>query len=417
MIHLANTTIQVITPGESLSSIRPLSVCLLISSLEFGGAERQVVELARSFNPAHVKPFVCSLSREVPLGRFLPDGEALTIVEKRARFDFTVVFRLARLLRREKIDVVHAFLLDAEIAARLAAPLAGVRVVVASERNTDYKRPFLHKMALKITQPLFDVMIANSMAGKRFNMRTFGLAESRIEVVPNGVAVERFYPDPEAGRALRNRLGIPHSDPVIGMVASFKRQKGHDCFLRMAQRVRAVFPNCWFLIVGGIVQDDFTASSRYETEMKELARSLELGNRCLFLGNQTEIRYVYNVCNVTALLSVREGTPNVLLESMACGVPVIATDIADNSIIIQDGVSGCVVEANDSAAAAVRALRLISMPEKARKMGAAAREHVIQCYSTQKAALMTEEVYRKYLNKDHRAPNDARPALHTCTQL
>src|SRR4051812_28127205 len=97
---------------------KPISVCLLISSLEFGGAERQVVEMIRSFDRQKVKPIVCSLSSEVPLARYLPGNrEDLSIVEKRGKYDFTTVFRVARLLRKQQIDVVHAFLFDAEIVA------------------------------------------------------------------------------------------------------------------------------------------------------------------------------------------------------------------------------------------------------------------------------------------------------------
>src|SRR5882724_4145765 len=160
---------------------KPISVCLLISSLEFGGAERQVVEMVRSFNPEIVKATVCTLSSKVPLARFLPGKrDELTIVEKRGRFDFTTIFRVARLLRRQRIDVVHAFLLDAEIVARLAAPLAGVPVVIASERNTEYTRSRLQTLALKSTQGMFDVMVANSTSGKNFNIRTLGLPAERI---------------------------------------------------------------------------------------------------------------------------------------------------------------------------------------------------------------------------------------------
>lgn len=149
---------------------RPIVVCFLISSLEYGGAERQVVELVRSFDRHHVIPFVCSLSPKVPLASSLPAiDKDLCIIEKHGRFDFTTVFRVARLLRERRADVVHAFLLDAEITARLAAPLARVPVVVASERNTDYVRPAWHKVALRLTQPLFDVMVANAHAGKAFN--------------------------------------------------------------------------------------------------------------------------------------------------------------------------------------------------------------------------------------------------------
>ncbi|MCF7762184.1 MAG: glycosyltransferase [Verrucomicrobia bacterium] len=394
---------------------RPISVCLLISSLEFGGAERQVIEMTRAFDRTRVNPVICSLSREVPLAASLTLPEAdLVIVERRGRYDFSTVLRVARLLRQRKVDVVHAFLLDAEIAARLAAPLAGVPVVVASERNTDYTRPLFHRLALRLTQPLFDVMIANSHAGKAFNVRTMGLTEGRIEVVHNGVDTERFHPDHAAGLAFRKTQGIPATDPVIAMVASFKRQKGHDCFLKMARQVARSFPNAWFLVVGGLVEDDFEASSRYAAEIRQLAASLDLGERCRFVGNQKQMEAVYNGCDLTALLSLREGTPNVLLESMACGVPVLASDAADNAILVQDGVTGCILAKDDYAGAARRAVELLSNRGLRNRMGEAARRHVCQEYSISMAATRTEDVYRRCLegvDSRHRSPRRPRVAM------
>ncbi len=394
-------------PAQTQGSRRkPLNVCLIISSLEFGGAERQVVEMMRSFDRSIVKPFVCSLSSEVPLARFLPaeNREELAIIEKRGRFDFTTVFRFARLLRRHRIDVVHAFLLDAEIVARLAAPLAGVPVVIASERNTDYVRSRVHTIALKATQPLFDVMVSNSMAGKRFNMRTLGLADSRIEVVHNGVDVERFRPDRSTGVAFRERLGIGPETPLIGMIGSYKRQKAQDVFLRMAARVRQEIPGAHFLLVGEPVRDDFETTSRFQAEVQELAASLRISECCRFVGNQQDMKAVYNACDATALLSRREGTPNVVLESMACGVPVIATDIADNALIILNGKTGFVVPPEDFEAAAVGAKRILRDAAFRREMGEAARKHACEQFSLRVAASKLERIYTRCLENKRAVP-------------
>jgi len=377
---------------------KPISVCLLISSLEFGGAERQVVEMVRSFDRRKVKPIICSLSSEVPLARFLPGNrEDLSIVEKRGKYDFTTVFRVARLLRRERIDVVHAFLFDAEIVARLAAPMAGVPVVIGSERNTDYTRPRLHTIALKSTQGMFDVIVANSTSGKNFNMRTLGLADSRIEVVHNGVDVERFRPDRDSGLAFRERLGIGPNTPLIGMVGSYKRQKGQDCFLRMAAQVRQEIPGAHFLLVGEPVRDDLEETARFQNEVQQLAASLRLSDCCRFLGNQQDMKAVYNACDVTALLSRREGTPNVVLESMACGVPVIATDVADNKLIIVNGKTGFVVPREDSVAAAACATQILSNPAFKKELGEKARRHACEEFSLRVAAAKLENIYTRCL--------------------
>ena len=360
---------------ERKTTGKPISVCLLIGSLEFGGAERQVVEMIRSFDRNRVNPIVCSLSHEVPLGSFLPDdGRQLFIVEKRGRFDVTVVLRVAQMLRQRQIDVVHAFHLDAEIVGRLAARLAGVPVVLASERNTDYVRPLLHKIALKATQPLFDVMIANSFAGKRFNMRTLGLRDSRIEVVHNGVDVDRFCADREAGRAFRSQMGIPAEDFVIGMVGSYKRQKGHDRFVRLAAQVRELFPNTTFLVVGEVMRDDSEAGGQYQAEVKQLATALNLRDHCRFIGNQKNMKAVYNACDLTVLLSRREGTPNVILESMACAVPF-----------------------EDSVNAAALVVRLLRDPAERTQMGEAARRRICEEFSSRKAADRLQGIYERCL--------------------
>jgi glycosyltransferase involved in cell wall biosynthesis len=389
---------------------RPISVCLLVSSLEFGGAERQVIEMYRSFDPQRIKPLICSLSREMPQARHLPKGgKEVRLVEKRARFDLTVVFRLARVLRQEEIAVVHAFLLDAEIASRLAAPIARVPVVVASERNTDYVRPLSHWIALKLTQPLFDVMVANSHAGKRFNMRTLGLPQSRIEVVHNGVDTQRFHPDREAGLAFRKQFDLPAEHPVIGMVASFKRQKGHDLFLRMAAQVRNAFPKATFLMVGGAMRENSGESSRCETEIKELTATLNLTDCCRFIPNQTDMRVVYNACDMTVLLSRREGTPNVLLESMACGVPVVATNVADNALLIEEGVTGYTVPPEDSDGAARRVEGLLSNPALRAQMGEAARTRACGKFSLRRAASELEDIYARCLAAKSRAAGTHSP--------
>jgi len=388
------------TAAVAAAEAKPITVCLLISSLEFGGAERQVVEMFRAFDPKVVQPIICTLSSKVPLARFLPGKkDELNIVEKRGRFDFTTVFRVARLLRKHRVDVVHAFLFDAEMVARLAAPLAGVKVVIASERNTEYVRPRVHTVLWKATESLYDVLVANSLSGKRFNIRTLGLADAKIEVVHNGVDVEKFRPDRAVGLAFREKLGIGPETPLIGMVGSYKRQKAQDVFLKMAARIRVDVPGAHFVLVGEPLRDDFEETSRFQAEVQELAKTLKLSECVRFLGNQQDMKAVYNACNATALLSIREGTPNVVLESMACGVPVIATDVADNALIIVHGKTGFIVPPGGHEPAAAFASRILLSPELRRELSAAARAHACEQFSLRTAAGKLERIYTRCLEK------------------
>lgn len=376
-----------------------LNVLLLISSLEHGGAERQVIELANQLDERRFDTTVCSLSAHVPLASALRDADSrLHVIPRRSRLDTRIVFRVARLMKERRIDLVHAFLFDAEIIGRLAAFWARVPAVIASERNTDYQRPMLHYLGLKATQPLFDVMIANSESGKRFNIRTLGLPPGRIHVIRNGVDIMKFRPFIEVG--VRRGWGIPITAPLVGMVAAFKQQKRHGDFFRMAKLVLQRFPEARFVCVGEPLRDNLQGAGVYHREMLATVSALGLKQRVIFAGCRKDMPEVYNACDVTVLTSSREGTPNVLLESMACGVPIVATNVADNIHLVPGGDMGSIVEVGETEAMAERVCKLISDPHRRKEKGRSAREWVIREFSTIALARKTEAVYFDVLRKN-----------------
>jgi glycosyltransferase involved in cell wall biosynthesis len=371
-------------------------VCLVVSNLEYGGAQRQVVALANHLNAAGGTATVVSLSRYVPLAAELVDaGSRLLLVEKRHRLDLTVAWRLAVLLRRLEVDVTHAFLVDAEIAARLAGALYPRTAVIGSERNTDYVPQLGHTIPLRLTNRWCAATIANSHAGKRFRVRAFGISADSVFVVHNGVDLVRFAPR-EAALA-RADIGLPPSVPVVGLFASFKTQKNHPMFFRTARRILDRHPGAVFLCVGGALHGGLQSSDAHETRMHALAREMGLRDSVRFVGNRDDVGRLYSACDVTVLTSLREGTPNVLLESMACEVPVVATDVADNALVVPDGRAGFVVAYDDDAAMAERVSHLLARPGERREMGRAARAWVASEFSLARLAEKTAAVYRAVL--------------------
>lgn len=397
-----------------------IQVMLLVSSLEHGGAERQVIQLANGLDPERFDVCICSLSNNVPLAGDLRDrADRLRVIEKSWRFDLLVVGRVARLMRDLRTDIVHAFLFDAEMAARLAAKLAGVPVVISSERNSNYHRPLMRSLCLRLTGSWFNAMIANSHAGKHFNIRTLGIREDRIHVVHNCVDVARFHPRDAA--ETRRKLGVPPGQPLIGMVASFKRQKNHLMFLRVAKQVIARFPEARFIGVGERLRADGPSmrslksgarghrqSCEYHGEIVRALDDLGLRDRCLFLGVRNDIVDLYNACDVTVLTSRHEGTPNVLLESMACGVPVVATDVSDNSYIVPDGRVGFLVTLDDVDAMSNRICELLDNPDRRARFSIAARAWVEREFSRAAMARKTADVYVQAYQTA--AVSEARPA-------
>lgn len=375
----------------------PHILAIVIDNLEYGGAQRQVVELANHLDPSHFDVHICALSDYVPLAEALTDRERrLHVIAKRGKYDVTVVPRLAILLYRLKADIVHGYLFASEIAARLAGRLARTPLIFGSERNTDYLLKRRQLLTYRLTRGCMDLVVANSHCGADFDCRLFGYHPSQCRVIHNGVDTQRFRPHDE--RALRRELGICDDELVVGMFASFKKQKNHAMFLGAARLVLERLPQTRLLLVGDELHGGLYGSDAYKREVDRLVDELNLRERCLFLGNRLDVDRLYCVCDLTVLSSFFEGTPNVALESMACGVPVIATQVSDNVQVIPDGRVGYTVPLGDEEALCERICELLQDGALRRQMGLEARAWAESEFSILRLVEKTAHVYQDAIN-------------------
>ncbi|RLJ16311.1 glycosyl transferase [bacterium endosymbiont of Escarpia laminata] len=375
--------------------MKKIKVMIVISNLEYGGAQRQVVELSNNIDKERFNLSICVLSPYTPMRQELIDGEnGFFVVEKKAKFDLTVATRLAKILKQQAIDIVHGYLFDAEIAVRLAGKLAGTRIILGSERNCYHRYGGHQLLAYKITRNWVDWIVANSRAGAAFNRSLLGYDDERYRVVHNGVNMDKFKPvENKIEAKQKNGIG---DEPVIGMFASFKKQKRHDTFFLAANEVLKKIPNIKLLLVGDVLFQAKEGSDEYKNSIMELVDRLGLRDNCLFLGNQDNVEELYNLCDLTVLPSEYEGTPNVILESMSCGVPVIASDVADNSLVIEDGKSGHLFTLNEYEELAEKWIELLENESRRNQMAKDARARIFEEFSTQKLAEKTEAMYQEF---------------------
>lgn len=371
-------------------------VALVISNLEFGGAERQLVELAKGLSALGAEVHVVSLSPYIPLASHLETASvSVHVVERRHKYDLSVVLRLARLFERVRPDVVHAFLFDAQIVGRIAGWWAKVPVIIDSERNANYSLATVKRLLFRVTSFASNACIANSSSGAEFNARILSRRRSEYRVVYNGVDTTRFRPrDRQAARAA---VGVPPEAFCLGLFGSFKPQKNQLMLFSIARQLLDERPETFFLVVGDSLHEGRRDSGSYKQRVTALIDELGLRPRCLFLGNREDIEMLYSACDVTVLPSLHEGTPNVALESMACGVPVVVTDVSDNRIVVPDGEVGFVVPLDRPDLLARRVTELGNDPVKRRRMGAAARAWVEERFSCDHLARNTADVYRELL--------------------
>jgi glycosyltransferase involved in cell wall biosynthesis len=374
-----------------------ICLVLVVDDLGYGGAERQVVELANSMDCNRFDVHVCSLSDHVPLGNELIDsGHRLHIVKAMGRYDFTVVPRLAYLLRKLKADIVHGYLFTAEIVCRLAGRLAGTKLVVGSERNADRAIRKRHILGLKLTHRSVDIIVANSNAGVESNRKIFGRRVSDYRVIHNGVDTNRFKP--MNGTTVRQRLQLPLQCPVIGVFANFKKQKNHAMLFRAFKLVLEDLPEARLLLVGDKIFSNKSKSNSYKAQLDRFIDDIMIRDQCVFLGHQKNTEFLYPTCDITALSSIHEGTSNALLESMACGVPVIATNVGDNKYIIKEGEVGYLVMIDDEVEMAYRMKSLLSNNALRKEMGRKARDWVQAKFSNKQLAKKMEAVYMEFLS-------------------
>ena len=273
--------------------------------------------------------------------------------------------------------------------------LSRVPAVIASERNSDYPPMPIRDAVQRLTRPFVDLLIANSHAGKRYAAEHLGFANDRVAVVHNGVDTERFRPGDKA-RA-REWLAIPKDGPIIGMFASFKPQKNHRMYFRAAKRILAKHPGARFVLVSYVPWYPWNGgvTDSYQQSLRNLVCDLDLGNHVIALTNRLDVDRVYHACDVTVLTSRREGTPNVVLESMACGVPVVATDVADNRLILDDASGGAVVPLDADDALADRVCHLLEGPTTLRAAGVQARCAAVNRYSLSRWASTISTLYEE----------------------
>jgi glycosyltransferase involved in cell wall biosynthesis len=241
------------------------------------------------------------------------------------------------------------------------------------------------------------VVIANSRAGAEFHHRLHGHHRDQYRVVHNGVNTERFVP--QDGRPIRRELGIADDEHVVGIFASFKKEKNHALFFDASQHLLRRLPRTRLLLVGDELSGQAHGSDVYKQQIHDMVARTGIGSRCLFLGNRDDVASLYCACDVTVLPSLAEGTSNVLLESMACGVPVIATDVSDNRYIVPDGQVGRLVPLGDAATMAKAICSLLEDDELRIALGRQARQWVSREFSIAQLATKTRNVYLECLTR------------------
>jgi glycosyltransferase involved in cell wall biosynthesis len=374
--------------------VAPQRILFLIRSLGHGGAERQLVTLARGLSEQGFGVTIATFYPGGPLEREL-GGSAVTLqhLAKRGRWDVAgFIRRLAAFARKVDPHIIHGYMPTSNLlatAVRVVVPRTrlvwGVRASGLDRSQYDWlaRREF---DASRMLARRADLIIANSYQGARWH-REQGYPERRLVVIPNGIDVQRFRPDEAARRRRRAAWGIPESAFLVGLVGRLDPMKDHPTFLRAAARLAATVPEARFVCVG-------EGPTSYADELRALGESLGLGARLRWEPPGVDVHESYAALDVLASTSAfGEGFSNVIGEAMACGIPCAVSDCADAARIVGD--TGLVVPVGDPAATAAAWDRLRATDRPV--LGGAARARIVSEFSVELLVARTADALRPLL--------------------
>lgn len=385
----------------------PIRLLKFMTTYFHGGTEGQVLNLVRHLDrQAFDLQFACLRKGGDMLHEF--EKLSIPIAEFRIRNlyeprTFLQQWRLAAHLRTKNIQIAHSYNFYANMFAIPAARMARVPVVLASIRDRGVYMTPNQKLAQKWVCRLADRILVNAESIREWLLEQ-GYQDSKIMVIRNGVDMSLY-----AGRTnsshVRRDLGIPDSSPIVVMIARLNPQKGVDDFITAASLLRQSHPDVRFLIVGAKLQLQegvFSHDREYLQELKQLAADLGVGKSVIFAGHRTDTPEILAQAAISVLPSHSEGLSNTLLESMAAGIPTVATNVGGNPELVKDQVNGILIPVKSPEHLAQAMRVILDDSQLAHRFGREAKSMATEGFSLEKMTADTQALYRAELIRTRR---------------
>lgn len=340
----------------------PLRVCLIIDSLgPNAGNEILVAGLANGLDRRGVEVHVVCFEDSQRMATLNPSVRkaVFPLARLNSLRGFRQIYRFHRYLKENQIDAVHGFVNNATIFGVLASLGGGCRVVITSRLNCGYWYTTKWVWICRALNLFSTHIFANSQAAKTATAAIEKISPDRISVVYPGVDLERFAPVTREGQA-GAATGIPNGTLVVGIVANLRPVKDLSLFLKAAAQVGKAVPKAVFLLVG---------QGPLKHDLQTLAAQLGIGERVFFSSPGVPVVDYLSKMSVACLSSTSESLPNAILEYMASGLPVVATDVGGVSELVRHELTGYLVGTRSPEAFAEPIIRLLGDNDLRTRMG------------------------------------------------
>jgi glycosyltransferase involved in cell wall biosynthesis len=379
-----------------------MRVLFIISDLDLGGAQKQVVEISRQLVRHGHDAAIFTLNNVVPRAKDLEgSGVELVVEQKQSKLDRRVLAKLRRYIQEWKPDIVHGFLFDGDVYGRIAAIGTGVPVL-NSERSSNYTISATQKVAHWLTKPFVHGVVANSHEGSAFAQKLYGYDPRHMHVVWNGMRVEDFERQAETEHDYKQEFFGTRDCKVACFIGAIKPAKDYHLAVDVAEKLVKRAPEWRVLFLGdslaapvaGYKAGVHSDTSAYKDDVMAHYRQLGIADRAIFAGARKDLPAIVKQCDVLYVTSAWEGFPNSVLEAMVLGVPVVSTDYSDIQKILP---GRQVITKRDPALIADAVVEA----ERDHDEIAAQQKRWVQAHaSIEKATQDLEKVYERYVRRD-----------------
>lgn len=348
-----------------------------------GGAERTVASLAQGLDKKRFNPIICCLNEKGSLAEGLEKvGIDVIALNKRGKFDFSVVNRLADIMKVHSVQIVHTHLWGANLWGRIAAKKAKVPVVIAHEHGIELYRGFVHALCDKFLYQNTSALLFVSEASQKLFLSKVKVNPAKCRVIYNGVDTTRFRLLPRTKA----------KDLTLVSVGRMVKEKGFEYLLKAMVAVGTSRPRATLTLVGDGPQ---------YTRLTQIKDALNLNGRVVFLGTQDTISEILSQADIFVLPSIKEAVPLSILEAMASGLPVIATDVGGVKEVVIHNQTGIIVQPKQPQELAHAILTLMNNETKRKSMAAQGRLRIERYFSQEKFLDTVEKLYEELLHQTH----------------
>ena len=361
----------------------------IIPSFDRGGAEKQLTLLATRLPRDRFEIHVCGLTRGGPLAKYLKEQEIpVTVIGKTWKADPFAYLRLQRFIQRLRPDIVHTWLFAANSYGRYASLRNGIKRLISGERCVDQWKTRIQLAIDRYLAKRTSALVFPSEGVRDFYAK-HGITTEKHRVIPNGVS--RCAPtDPLSREAVLKELNLPSGARLIAVVARLWPQKRIRDAIWGAELLSAIRDDAHLLVIG---------DGPLKWKLRRYSEKVHRSGQIHFLGHRNDVPRLMPHFDCLWLASTYEGLPNSILEAMAAGVPVVATDIPGNRELVTSNQTGYLVGVGDQAGFARHTNDILDNAELKSRLGEAGQRKVLNHYSVEKMVDRYALLYQEVMNE------------------